>query len=75
MEEIEGYAHSEDWKNRCLARHLLKSYTDQEISNWLIELKKNHSSQYVEKIRKILHEEWLFIAKAIKKKKSQKLEK
>ena len=69
MEEIEAYTYSEDWKNRCLVRHQLINLTDAEIGVWLIEMKKDRSFEYVSKIKKLLNEEWIFITKAMKKRK------
>ena len=69
MEEIEGYTYSEDWKNRCLVRQQLINLTDKEIGDWLIEMKKDRSFEYISKIKKLLNEEWIFITKAMKKRK------
>ena len=66
MEEIEGYNDSEDWRNRCLVRHKLRTLNDSEISNWLDEIKKDKSKseEYSSEIRKVLREEWAFIKEA-----------
>ena len=69
MEEVEGYTHSEEWKNRCLVRHALRTKTDDEIKEWLNQLANNRSSGYISQIKKILNEEWLYITDAMKKRK------
>jgi len=66
MEEIEAYSDSEDWKNRCLVRHKLRTLNDSEISSWLKEIKKKKSEEYSYKIRKVLREEWTFVKEASK---------
>ena len=66
MEEIEAYSDSEDWKNRCLVRHKLRTLNDSEISSWLKEIKNKKSEEYSSKIRKVLREEWAFVKEASK---------
>ena len=66
MEEIDAYSNSEDWKNRCLVRHQLRTLNDSEINYWLIEIKKKKSEEYSLKIKKVLREEWTFIKEASK---------
>ena len=66
MEEIEAYSDSEDWKNRCLVRHKLRTLNDSEISSWLKEVKNKKSEEYSSKIRKVLREEWAFVKEASK---------
>jgi len=66
MEEIEAYSDSEDWKNRCLVRHKLRTLNDSEISSWLKEIKNKKSEEYSSKIRKVLREEWTFVKEASK---------
>ena len=62
--KIEGLKDSEDWRNRCLVRHKLRTLNDSEISNWLDEVKKDKSEEYSSEIRKVLREEWAFIKEA-----------
>ena len=69
MEELEEYTHSDDWKNRCLVRHALRTKTDDEIKEWLNQLSKDRSSGYISQIKKILNEEWLYITEAMRKRK------
>ena len=66
MEEIEAYSDSEDWKNRCLVRHKLRTLNDSEISSWLKEIKNKKSEEYSSNIRKVLREEWTFVKEASK---------
>ena len=66
MEEIEAYSDSEDWKNRCLVRHKLRTLNDSEISSWLKEIKNKKSEEYSSNIRKVLREEWTFVKDASK---------
>ena len=62
--EVVGYRYTETWKDRCLIRDRMRKMNDHEIGAWLQEMEKEKSAEYINTLRKLVREEWLFVRDA-----------